>query len=177
VNQVDADSKFLAEGVQHFPDAHATVSAFRRLIEEKVQDILKSSRPDVWKPKDVKATKAEAGGLWVGAGGPMLLEALNGKELVIDVGIKWNAALLKGETAALAAFYSAAIVLGRRVEWNDNDNVRLVRQGNQDWFVVALRKPNPDVVEAFSLAVDAAATAVASAIQKFKTAAPPSAPA
>jgi hypothetical protein len=42
-----------------------------------------ASRPDVWKPKEVKATSRESSGLWVGAGGPMLLESFPGKTSVL----------------------------------------------------------------------------------------------
>src|SRR5688572_2609086 len=115
MTEADSDSLFLAAGLQHFPDARAAVSAYRRLVTEKVEQILNSSRPDVWKPKEVKTTRSESNGLWVGAGGPMALHGLEGKELVIDVGIWWKASHFREPITAVAAVYSASEILGRRL--------------------------------------------------------------
>src|SRR4051812_2700622 len=95
------DEEFLQAGICHFPDAYATVAAFRRLIAECAERTLRASRPDVWKPhRDIKPTKGETDGLWVGAGGPMVLSSNAAKQLVVDVGIWWNCPQLSVRTAA-----------------------------------------------------------------------------
>lgn len=165
MRQPDSDSAFLAAGLQHFPDAHATVAAFRRLVAERVEVILNSSRLDVWRPIEVKATRAESNGLWVGAGGPMLLESFGGKTLVVDVGILWNSSHFKERVAVLAAVYSAENVLARRLEWTGDDRVRLVRNGTrQDWFATTFLGEPVDVEDTLRVVVEAAANAVASAL-------------
>jgi hypothetical protein len=173
VTQVHTDTSFLAAGVRHFPDAHATLSAFRRLVTEKVEEILNSSRSDVWKPKDVKATRGESNGLWVGAGGPMALESVVGKTLVIDVGIWWNSSHFKEPITAVAAIYSATDVIGRRLEGTDDAGVRLVRNGTrQDLFVMPLGD-TADVEDGFRRVVEAATNAVANAIAAVNAPIPP----
>ena len=159
----DFESSFLNAGLRHFPDAHATVSAFRRLVTEKVDEILSSSRPDVWKPKDVKGTRGESNGLWVGAGGPMALELVAGKALVIDVGISWNSSHFKEPVAIVAVVYSATAVIGRRLEERGDDGIRVVRNGNRDFFITAVGSDAKAVEDAFRRVVEAAASAVAAA--------------
>ena len=174
MTETDSDSTFLAAGLRHFPDAHATVSAFRRLVAERVQEILNSSRPDVWKPKDVKATRGESNGLWVAASGPMALESVPGKTLVIDVGIWWKSSHFKEPIAAVAVVYSAADVIGCRLEGADDAGVRLVRNGTrQDLFVTALTDDTTDLDDALRRVVEAATNAVANAIVAVKAPIPP----
>jgi hypothetical protein len=107
MSHASTDSDFLAAGLQYFPEARAAVSAFRRLITEKVEQILNASRADVWSPTTVKTTRSESNGLWVGAGGPMALSARVGKSLVLDVGIWWKASHLREPIAAVAVVYGA----------------------------------------------------------------------
>jgi hypothetical protein len=169
MTEADSDSNFLLEGLRHFPDAHATVSAFRRMVAEKVQDVLNSSRRDVWKPKDLKATRSESNGLWVGAGGAMMLESVPGKELVIDVGIWWKASHFKEPVNAVTAIYSATEIIGQRLDETKDADVHLVRNGSrQDLFFIALGNDTTDVEDAFRRVVEAAANAVASAIVAVK---------
>jgi hypothetical protein len=170
VTQADSDSSFLAAGVRHFPDAHAAVSAFRRLITEKVELILNSSRPDVWKPKDVHLTRGESNGLWVGAGGPMALEGITGRTLVIDVGIWWKSSHFKEPRAAAAVVYSAKDTIGRPLEGRDDAGVRFVRSGTKmDIFGIPLADDTADVEDALRRVVEAASHAVANAIAAAKT--------
>jgi hypothetical protein len=65
----------------------------------------------------------------------MALESVAGKALVIDVGIWWRASHFKEQRTAVAAVYSAAEVIGRRLEMVEDGGVRLVRNGSrQDFF-------------------------------------------
>ena len=164
MNPTDSDSTFLAAGLLHFPDAYATVDAFRRLVAERVQAILDSSRPDIWKPKEVKATRSESNGLWVGAGGPMALESVPGKFLILDVGIVWNRPQLKKPIMAGAYVVAAEDVLMQRLSDPSDAGVRLVRFGKNDLFVTALGGDALDVEGALRRVVEAAASAVAGAI-------------
>jgi hypothetical protein len=162
MTQVGSDSLFLAAGLKHFPDARAAVSAFRRVVAEKIEQILNASRPDVWKTTEVKITRSESNGLWVGAGGPMALKSAAGKTLVIDVGIWWKASHFKDPINAVAVVYSATEVLGRRLELHTEVGVRLVRSGSrQDLFFTPLGDDISDVEAAFRSVVEAATDAVA----------------
>jgi hypothetical protein len=163
VTQAESDAQFLAAGIRHFPEAHATVGAFRRLIAEKVELILNSSSPDLWTPKEVKTTRSEASGIWVGAGGPMLLKS--GKTIVIDVGILWNSAYFDRRPATLAALYSVELVFGRRLDDAGERGVHLVRIGRHDWFANTSVADGGDVEDALRTVVEVAAAAVARAIE------------
>lgn len=173
MTQADTDSSFLAAGVRHFPDAHAAVSAFRRLITEKVQLILNSSRPDVWKPNDVHLTRGESNGLWVGAGGPMAVEGITSRTLVIDVGIWWRSSHFKEPSMAAAVIYSAKDTIGHQLDGSDDAGVRFVRSGTKmDIFAIALTDDTADVEDALRRVVEAASTAVANATAAAKTSGP-----
>jgi hypothetical protein len=101
----------------------------------------------------------------------MALESVAGKALVIDVGIWWKASHFREQRTAVAVIYSAADVIGRRVEWAEAAGVRLVRNGSrQDFFVTALGDDTTDVEDAFRRVVDSAANAVANAIAQRPTA-------
>ena len=172
MTQADADSQFLVAGLRHFPDAHATVGAFRRIVAEKVEAILRASRPDVWSSKEVKPTRAESNGLWVGAGGPMALVAMPGKVLSLDVGICWGSSYFPERVMAVADVYSASEVIGQRVQEPAGERVRVVRVGSrQDRFATPVSGESSDVEHAFHLVVEAAAIGVADAIARRPNAA------
>jgi hypothetical protein len=166
--RAEQDSGFLSAGVRHFPDAHAAVNAFRRVITETVESVLQRSRPDVWKPAAIKLTRSEGNGLWVGAGGPMALAGLSDKSLVIDVGIWWNASHFQQPRVAVAALYGAADVVGRRLDVSAQGHgadVGLVRSGSRaDFFVLPLGDDVTDVGWALQAVVDTAASAVGVAV-------------
>ena len=158
------ESSFLTAGIKHFPDAHATVAAFRRLVTALVTQILKS-RPDVWKPKQqIKQTHGEATGLWVGAGGWMTLESDSSKQLNIDVGIKWSPPYFDERVVAQVVIYSATELMGAKPQAEDQV-VNVVFKGRDAWFATSLEGDSPDVEAALRRVTDAAASAVLEAIK------------
>lgn len=168
MTQPDADAKFLLEGLQHFPDAHATVSAFRRVLAKRVEGVL-GTPSAVWRTKEVKPTRGESNGLWAGAGGQMELTALAGKKLSLDVGILWGASHFTERVVALAAVYAATTIVGR-LEDPAQEGVQLVRAGVQDLFALPLGNDTTDLEGAFRRVVGAAEKAVAAAIARASSA-------
>lgn len=156
----DPDAKFLLDGLRYFPDAHATVTAYRRVLTKKVERVLGASNA-VWSINEVKPTRAESNGLWAGACGQMELAALAGKKLTLDVGILWGASHFKEPAMAVAGVYGATVTLGHRLEDPVEVGIQFVRVGSQDLFALALGDDTTDVEESFRRVVAAAAKSVA----------------
>lgn len=159
----DASDPFLAQGLRHYPDAHATVEQFQRQVRERIMARLRARAWQAWIPTldDLATTQSTRNGLWLGAGCAGRVKGF-AETVNIDAGLWWGRAGRTGPCeVGLSAWNSPEWLRGvwRVPEPSARRGVRAERK----YLFVALREDETDfervlddVLEAFDACAAAA---------------------
>ena len=128
-----AESDFLAAGVRLFPDAHAAVEQFRRLLRDRVDAVLRAFETDAWTVPagaEFKSSKGGTDGLWCGAYGRVQLSRPQLANAVLDVGLWWNSSSIRAHPTVFCAYFDdGPSDLLRKLRVVDGNGVEELRVG------------------------------------------------
>jgi len=159
-----AESEFLAAGVRLFPDAHAAVEQFRRLLRERVGAVLRGFRTEAWmvpSGTEFKTSKGGSDGLWCGAYGVVQLSNPQPTSAVIDVGLWWNSSSIPAHPVVFCAYFDegpSAIL--KKLKVADGSGVEELRVGTTTHAIAPPSAGGTDLDADLSRVIAALAAAV-----------------